>query len=69
VVQGNTLVDLRRNISLCIRDPKLIRDAAPAPRRKAPSREAGRETGTPGLADSSFFDRAAGRLSEVLFGD
>jgi hypothetical protein len=69
VVQGNTLVDVRRNISLCIRDPKLIRDAAMETRWKAPSRDGGRVTGTPHSAYPSFLDRAAGRLSEVLFGD
>jgi len=69
VVEGNTLVDVRRNLALCIRDPKLIRDTAPVTRWGAPSREAGRENGTLGFACSSFFYRAAGRLSEVLFGD
>jgi hypothetical protein len=67
VVQGNTLVDVRRNISLCIRDPKLIRDAAADRRWKTPSSEVGRATSTLDFVYSSFFYRAAGRLSEVLF--
>jgi len=69
VVQGNTLVDVRRNISLCILDPKLIRDAAMETRWKVPSRQASRATSTPDFTYSSFLYRAAGRLSQVLFGD
>jgi outer membrane protein assembly factor BamB len=62
VIEGSTLVDVRRNIALRIRDPQLIRDMAES-RWKAPSRTSSGAD----FAYPSFLFRAAGRLSEVLF--
>ena len=68
ILEGNTLVDVRRNVALCIQDPNLIRDTGVRHQPVIPSRrQIERSMQAFQFADSSFFFRAAGRLSEVFF--
>ncbi|MFY9559331.1 MAG: hypothetical protein WAQ52_03785 [Terriglobales bacterium] len=71
VVDGNTFVDLDRNVVLQIDDPNLIRDTAPRNWRTPAHREyALQPTRGKNVFEfeySHYLSRAAGRLSEVLF--
>lgn len=68
VLEGNMLLDVRRNVALCIHDPNLIRDIGARYQPAIPSRrQIERSMQAFAFSDSGFFFRAAGRLSEVLF--
>jgi hypothetical protein len=68
VVDGDRLVDLKRNLTIHIDDPNLVRDTTPRAWRMRAHREPASSNGAKDAFEFGYLSRAAGRLSQVFKG-
>ena len=68
VVDGDRLVDLKRNLTIHIDDPNLVRDTTPRAWRMRANREYALPNRAEDALELGYLSRVAGRLSEVFKG-